>query len=78
MTQIARGRVRAAERGAVDKMRPLLGECRINIGPKLAQAKIGEFFKLEEGEVVEFKADLSIMKTSQMTEDAILEGRFGS
>jgi hypothetical protein len=64
---------RVAEKTAVDKMKPLLSECRINIGAKLAQAKTGEFFKLEDGEVLEFKATQSLMRTAQMTEDAILQ-----
>jgi hypothetical protein len=51
----------------------LLSECRINVGAKLAQAKTGEFFKLEDGEVVELKADLALMRTAQMTEDGILQ-----
>lgn len=63
---------RVAERVAVDKMKPLLAECRINVGAKLAQAKTGEFFKLEDGEVIELKADPSLMRTVQMTEEAIL------
>ena len=63
---------RVAEKTAVDKMKPLLSECRINVGAKLAQAKIGEFFRLEDGEVTEVRADRSLMKTEQMTEDAIL------
>lgn len=64
---------RVAEKTAVDKMKPLLSECRINIGAKLAQAKTGEFFKLEDGEVLELKATQSLMRTAQMTEDAILQ-----
>jgi hypothetical protein len=64
---------RVAEKTAVDKMKPLLTECRINVGAKLAQAKTGEFFKLEEGEVIELRADQSLMRTTQMTEDSILQ-----
>jgi hypothetical protein len=64
---------RVAEKTAVDKMKPLLSECRINVGAKLAQAKTGEFFKLEDGEVVELKADPALMRTAQMTEDGILQ-----
>jgi hypothetical protein len=69
---------RVAEKTAVDKMKPLLSECRINIGAKLAQAKTGEFFRLEEGEVIEFKAAQSLMRTAQMAEDAILAVAEGS
>jgi DNA helicase HerA-like ATPase len=64
---------RVAEKTAVDKMKPLLSESRINIGSKLALAKTGEFFRLEEGEVLEFKAALSLLSTSQLPEDEILK-----
>ncbi|HKO93981.1 MAG TPA: hypothetical protein VJU61_22660, partial [Polyangiaceae bacterium] len=63
---------RVAEKTAVDKMKPLLSESRINVAAKLALAKTGEFFRLEEGEVVEFKAGLSLMQTSQVPEETIL------
>ncbi|HTV23942.1 MAG TPA: hypothetical protein VMG12_34865, partial [Polyangiaceae bacterium] len=63
---------RVAEKTAVDKMKPLLSECRINVGAKLAGAKTGEFFKLEDGDAVEFKANASLMKTAQMSEEEIL------
>lgn len=64
---------RVAEKTAVDKMKPLLSECRINVGSKLAGAKTGEFFKLEDGDAIEFKATPSLMKTAQLSEEAILE-----
>jgi hypothetical protein len=63
---------RVAQKPAVDKMKPLLSECRINVSAKLAQAKTGEFFRLQDGDVTELRADLAVMKTEQMTEDAIL------
>ena len=53
-------------------MKPLLSECRTSVESKLATAKIGEFFKLQDGEVTEFKATPSIMKTAQLPEDVIL------
>ena len=64
---------RVAEKTAVDKMKPLLSECRINVGSKLAGAKTGEFFKLEDGDAVEFKATPALMKTLQLSEEAIVE-----
>ena len=54
-------------------MKPLLSESRINVGSKLALAKTGEFFRLEEGEVQEFKAALSLLATSQVPEEEILK-----
>jgi hypothetical protein len=72
---------RVDERNAVDKMKPLLSECRINVGPRLAGAKTGEFFKLEEGDVVELKANAALMQTTPLTDEGILDaarqGRLG-
>jgi hypothetical protein len=50
----------------------ILSECRVNVAGKLALAKIGEFFKLENGEATELKATPSVMKTSQLAEEDIL------
>ncbi|HEX4337175.1 MAG TPA: DUF87 domain-containing protein [Polyangiaceae bacterium] len=63
---------RVAEKTALEKMKPLLSECRINVGSKLASAKTGEFFRLNDGDVVEFKAMPSVMKTEQLAEDEII------
>jgi AAA ATPase-like protein/uncharacterized protein DUF87 len=63
---------RVTERVAVEKMKPLLGECRTNVGGKLAAAKTGEFFRLEEGEATELKAAPALMRTEQMSEEAII------
>jgi len=64
---------RVAEKTAIDKMKPLLSECRINVAAKLSGAKTGEFFKLEDGDAIEFKANASLMKTTQLSEEAIVE-----
>jgi hypothetical protein len=64
---------RVAEKNAADKLKPLLGEYRINVGSRLAAAKTGEFFKLHEGDVIELKANPALMKTTQMTEESLLE-----
>jgi hypothetical protein len=64
---------RVAEKNAVDRMKPLLGECRLNVAARLNGAKTGEFFKLEEGDVVELKAKPALMKTAQLSEEEILE-----
>ena len=57
---------RVAEKTAVDKMKPLLSECRINVAAKLATAATGEFFQLAEGEVTLFDAQPSVMATRQL------------
>lgn len=64
---------RVAEKTAVEKMKPLLSESRVNVSSKLAGAKVGEFFKLQDGDVVELKAQPSLMRTEQMPEEEIIE-----
>jgi DNA helicase HerA-like ATPase len=64
---------RVAEKTAVEKMKPLLSEARVDVSSRLANAKIGEFFKLQDGDAVEFRAEQSLMRTTQMAEDEILE-----
>ncbi len=59
---------RIAEKNAIDKMKPLLSECRINVAAKIATAGTGEFFQLAEGEVTLFDAQRSVMNTRQMSE----------
>jgi hypothetical protein len=62
---------RVAERTAIAKMQPLLGECRTNVKGKLARQSIGEFFILRSGAVTEIKADRALMDTEQLAEDEI-------
>ena len=57
---------------SIEKMRPLLADCRSNPSGKLASLGPGEFFVLTEGDVVELKAERSIMKTDQLPEEQIL------
>jgi energy-coupling factor transporter ATP-binding protein EcfA2 len=63
---------RVAEKTAVEKMKPLLSESRTNVSGKLANAKVGEFFKLQDGDAIEFKAEPSLMRTTQVPEDQII------
>jgi hypothetical protein len=63
---------RVAERAALDRMKPLLSDCRINVGGKLAGAKPGELFKLEDGDAVELKAIPALLHPSAMGDEEIL------
>lgn len=63
---------RVAERTAVEKMKPLLNESRVNVSSKLANAKVGEFFKLRDGDVIELKVSPSLMRTEQLSEEEIV------
>jgi hypothetical protein len=63
---------RVAQKTAIDKMKPLLSECRVNVSSRLPNAGTGEFFQIAEGEVVDLKADRSLMRTEQVPEQEIL------
>lgn len=64
---------RVAEKTAVEKMKPLLSESRVNVSSKLANAKVGEFFKLQDGDATELKVTPSLMRTEQVSEEEIVE-----
>jgi DNA helicase HerA-like ATPase/energy-coupling factor transporter ATP-binding protein EcfA2 len=65
------------ENTALDKMRPLLSDYRSNPAAKLATADTGDFFVLADGNVIELKADRSLMKTDQLSEEQILAAAHG-
>lgn len=62
---------RVAADTAIEKMKPLLSEARVQIGPKLAGLGTGEFFQVSGGHVVELRAHRSLLKTEQLSEDRI-------
>jgi DNA helicase HerA-like ATPase len=64
---------RIAADTAIEKMKPLLSEARVQIGPKLAGLAVGEFFQVASGHVTELKADRSLLDTEQLAEDRIEE-----
>jgi energy-coupling factor transporter ATP-binding protein EcfA2 len=59
------------EQRAVEKMRPMLAECRADVSGKLAAQGTGEFFLLRGGEAVSFKSERSSITTTQLSEDRI-------
>jgi hypothetical protein len=63
---------KVAERGAIDQMKPLLSDCRVNVGSKLQSARAGEFFRLEDGDALELKADPPLMKVAPTNDEQIL------
>jgi hypothetical protein len=63
------GRIAAST--AIEKMKPLLSEARVPIGPKLAGLDVGEFFQVAGGHVTELKADRSLLTTDQLSEEHI-------
>lgn len=69
---------RVAEKRALDKMRALWADARIDVAGKLPTASTGEFFWLSEGHVTEFKADRSFMNAEQLSDSRIRELASGS
>ncbi|HKP59556.1 MAG TPA: DUF87 domain-containing protein, partial [Polyangiales bacterium] len=64
---------RIASGAAIDKMKPLLSECRIDISGALATQSTGEFFQISGGNSVRIRSERSLMNTTQLTEDRIVE-----
>jgi DNA helicase HerA-like ATPase len=58
---------------AIDKMKPLLSECRTDVSGSLATSSVGEFFQISDGQVVRMRSERSLMDTAQLTEERILE-----
>ena len=58
---------------AIEKMKPLLSECRTDVSASLATSSVGEFFQICDGHVTRVRSDRSLMDTTQLTEDRILE-----
>jgi hypothetical protein len=58
---------------ALDKMRPLFSECRVNVAGKVPAQDRGQFHLMRPPEVVAFAASPSLLKTDQLPEDRILE-----
>jgi hypothetical protein len=61
------------EKRAVEKMRPMLAECKVDVSGKLAGQGTGEFFLLRGGEAVSFTSAPSLLRTEQLPEDRIAE-----
>lgn len=64
---------RVLERTALERMRPLLADCRVNVGVKLPHAKPGEFFKLEDDDAVELKAAAPLWDPAPVSDDELLQ-----
>jgi len=57
---------------AIEKMKPLLSDCRIDVSGSLATSGTGEFFQISEGHSVRIRSDRSLTDTVQLTEERIL------
>jgi energy-coupling factor transporter ATP-binding protein EcfA2 len=58
---------------AIEKMKPLLSECRTDVSSALATSSVGEFFQISDGQVVRMRSERSLMDTVQLTEERIVE-----
>lgn len=63
---------RVKEDIAIRKVRPMFAEARVDADAKLPGQKPGQFHVLREGKVQQLKADRSVMRTDQLSEDEIL------
>lgn len=58
---------------AIEKMKPLLAECRTDVSGALATSGVGEFYQVHDGQAVRIRAERSLMATVQLPEDRILQ-----
>ena len=58
---------------ALDKMKPLFGECRIDVAARLPGQRCGQFHLIQPPTVVGFAGRPSLMATDQLPEGRILE-----
>jgi energy-coupling factor transporter ATP-binding protein EcfA2 len=65
------GRVR--ETVALNKLKPMFADAKIDVAAKLPNQSAGEFILLREGQAIAVKTDLSLMETRQVDDGRILE-----
>jgi hypothetical protein len=58
---------------AIHKMKPMLSECRTDVGSKLASRAVGHFFLVRAGSATPFHAGLPALLPAQRSDDEILE-----
>ncbi|WP_441291250.1 helicase HerA domain-containing protein [Sorangium sp. KYC3313] len=57
---------------ALEKMKPLLSEARVNVSARIPGQRPGEFHLLQDGRVTSFRAHRSFLQAEQVPEDEIL------
>ena len=63
---------RVKEKVAVDKLRPMLEAGKVDAAAKLSGQSAGQFFLIREREVVPINTQISLIATTQVPEDRIL------
>jgi hypothetical protein len=51
---------------ALNKLKPMLSEAKVDVTSKLANQQVGEFFAIQAGEVTSLKANLSLIRAEQV------------
>jgi hypothetical protein len=64
---------RVKEQTALNKLRPMLSECKGDVTSKLAGQSTGQFYLIREREVHPLKARASLVATEQLSEERILK-----
>ncbi len=64
---------RISSKTAIEKMKPLLSECRTDVSSSLATAAVGEFFQISNGNVLRMRSEQALMDTVQLADDHILQ-----
>jgi energy-coupling factor transporter ATP-binding protein EcfA2 len=63
---------RVTQTVALDKMKPLLSDARVNIATKIPAQRVGEFHLLQDGKPTSFRAQQAVLRTDQVPENEIL------
>jgi hypothetical protein len=64
---------RIAQTVAIQKMKPLLSESRVDVSGRLATRQIGQFFVLRQGNATGIRGRLPVMMPEQLPETELLE-----
>lgn len=64
---------RVTQNVALEKMKPLLTEARVNVSARIPGQGVGEFHLLQEGRVTAFKAHQALLRTEQVPDPEILK-----
>jgi energy-coupling factor transporter ATP-binding protein EcfA2 len=63
---------RVTQSVAIDKMKPLLSDARVNIAARIPTQRVGEFHLLQDGKPTGFKGNQSFLRADQVPEHEIL------
>ncbi|AUX35539.1 MULTISPECIES: hypothetical protein [Sorangium] len=64
---------RVTQQTALDKMKPLLSDARVDVSARIPGQEAGEFHLLQDGRVTAFKRDVPLLHAEQVPESEILK-----